>query len=681
MLSTHNITKVSAKVDFVTTGNVFRRWRRSESLIDRTARGTLYNPRNAPTPPCGGVRTVRMSVHYPPLHPTDASFADIRERDGLYVDKTHHFRNLLATDPQPRGGPPALTTRHQFLVRPRRFGKTLLINTLEAWFQGLPPDLSERLDPHAPTFTGRREGWSSPDWLWEGLDAADWHGAHGWHPVVRLDMSRRTPDNPADMQRCLQRQMMHLVNLWVHRGVPREHFWDPPLPDDTPGDILTSLLEALGSCYRAPPVVLVDEYDAPVTHYLGRDVDAAPALDALRELYRVLKDDAGLLYGVLVTGITRLAKPYLFSAANNFKDISSISTYADLCGFTENEVDRDLAPYRAALREKEPAFDETTMLAQWREMYNGYRFSRRPDTKRVYNPYTLTYGLDLTLSDVETREHALQGKWPSAWSETAHPALAVRLAADTRQTLPVGVREGAPTPLPSGHLDNLQRPDFVRLMQDTGYYTWHGGADGTEPYLDFPNREVATSWLRNIMDLWAEYDRPNAAVLLDDVRQHLYAGDVDAFARTLESFYRSLAYQNLDSEACFRAVLQTLCFQVTDNVQAEKSTWGGRSDLEVGVGNHIHVMEVKRGGSAAEALLQIRDRPYGSEHLPGNRQALAVGLAFRKDKQHGVRLECRHRDLRDLLRERAVDADAPRTSEPSAMQETKEPPVRPPPGL
>ena len=440
-----------------------------------------------------------MSVHYPPLHPTDASFADIRERDGLYVDKTHHFRNLLATDPQPRGGPPALTTRHQFLVRPRRFGKTLLINTLEAWFQGLPPDLSERLDPHAPTFTGRREGWSSPDWLWEGLDTADWHGAHGWHPVVRLDMSRRTPDNPADMQRCLQRQMMHLVNLWVHRGVPREHFWDPPLPDDTPGDILTSLLEALGSCYRAPPVVLVDEYDAPVTHYLGRDVDAAPALDALRELYRVLKDDAGLLYGVLVTGITRLAKPYLFSAANNFKDISSISTYADLCGFTENEVDRDLAPYRAALREKEPAFDETTMLAQWREMYNGYRFSRRPDTKRVYNPYTLTYGLDLTLSDVETREHALQGKWPSAWSETAHPALAVRLAADTRQTLPVGVREGAPTLSHPGIWTTCSAPTSCASCRIRATTRGTAGRMEPNPTWTFPTAKwqlhgSATSW-------------------------------------------------------------------------------------------------------------------------------------------------------------------------------------------
>ena len=263
---------------------------------------------------------------YPPLHPTDANFTAIRARNGLYVDKTPHFRNLLA----PEGGDvlvqPELAVRHQLLLRPRRFGKTLLINTLEAWFQGLPPRLSARLPAGRDTLSDMPEGWRSPTWLWDGLDGADWHGVHGWHPVVRLDMSRRTPDNPADMHRYLQRQMTHLVNLWARRGVPWDEEWERPLPDDQPGDILAVLLETLDERYGAAPVVLVDEYDAPVTHYLGKEIDPAPALDALRELYRVLKDDAGVLYGVLVTGITRLARQHLFSAANNFMDISGSTT-------------------------------------------------------------------------------------------------------------------------------------------------------------------------------------------------------------------------------------------------------------------------------------------------------------------------------------------------------------------
>ena len=595
---------------------------------------------------------------YPPLHPGLADFAWIRRDRGLYVDKTGLFRDLLATiPPSVSGAMPSLSNTHQFLVRPRRFGKSLLLSTLEAWFQGVPPERRAQLDPHAPPFDGRRAGWTSPAWLWDGLDAADWHGTHGWHPVVRLDMSRRTPDNPGDMHASLQRQMMQLVEQWLHRGVPREAFWNPPLRDDQPGDILTALLETLDYHYGAAPVVLVDEYDAPITHYLGRTVDPAPALDALRELYRVLKDDAGVLYGVLITGITRLAKPHLFSAANNFTDISEYPDMSALCGFTESEVEGGLRPHRDALRALEPGFDEERMLDEWREMYNGYRFAPDAGAVRVYNPFTLIHGLERTLRVPAARALAVDGHWPSAWSETAHPALAVRLAADTRQHRPPDMRAGQGAALSPVRLDSLQRPDFTRLMQDAGYHTWYGGDDGREPYLDFPNREVAASWINDIMDLWAEHDRPGAAELLDDVREFLYAGDVDGFARRLETFFSGLAHQNLDSEACFRAVLQTIFRVVTDDVHAEKSTWGGRSDLEVGVGDYIYVMEIKHGGNAAEALRQIRDRPYGREHLPGNRQALAVGLAFRKDDR-GVHLEHRYRDLRTLLRERDSDTAA-----------------------
>ena len=133
--------------------------------------------------------------HLPALHASEASFVAIRQVGGLYVDKTGFFRHLLTTVP-PRvdtGSAPPLSHRHQFLARPRRFGKSLLINTLEAWFQGLPPG-------HATN----PEGWTAPAWLWEGLDAEDWHGVHGWHPVIRLDLSRASAPTPAETRNALQ---------------------------------------------------------------------------------------------------------------------------------------------------------------------------------------------------------------------------------------------------------------------------------------------------------------------------------------------------------------------------------------------------------------------------------------------------------------------------------------------
>ena len=608
-------------------------------------------------------------VTYPSLHPSEASFVNIRSRNSLYVDKTHHFRNLLETEGEDLLIQPDLAVRHQLLLRPRRFGKTLLINTLEAWFQGLPPDTNPRGSSHDTTLPDCPDGWSFPSWLWDGLDAADWHGVHGWHPVVRLDMSRRTPNNPDDMEGSLQSQMMRLVNLWKRRGVSQDAFWNTPHPNQQPGDILTDLLDALGDQYGAEPVVLVDEYDAPINHYLGRGVDPTSALDALRELYRVLKDDAGLLYGVFVTGITRIARQHLFSAANNFVDISADEPYATLCGFTEKEVDACLAPHRDALRDLEPAFDDDRILADWRDMYNGYRFARHPDTELVYNPFTLTNGLHDTLTNETGRWLALQGEWPSAWSATGHPGLAVRLAVDTRQALPSGVRAGLAHPNPEGSLDNLQRPDFARLMQDTGYYTWHGGDDGHEPYLDFPNREVSESWWNDILNLWDEHERTHMEALEEDIRGSLAAGDLDEFKRLLKIFFSKFAHQNLDSESCFRALLQSVGMRASNDTQAEKSTQGGRSDLEVGVGNHVYVMEIKycrpsesNADKVKEALEQIRSRTYGYEHLHGDRAAHAVAISFRKDDAEGVQMECLYQDLHTLLGERNSNTAAPSES-------------------
>ncbi len=199
----------------------------------------------------------------PALHSTDADFAAIRRREGFYVDKTGLFRHLLETDPSPLSNPP-LTTRHQFLARPRRFGKTLLINTLEAWFQGLPP--GHRANPEGDTkpLEGLPAGWTAPAWLWAGLDAEDWHGVHGWHPVIRLDLSQLGSPDPAGTRVALRDYMEDMVWQWTDRGAP----WTVsdlfgPFPDQPPGVMLTALIDGLEQAYGRQPVVLVDEYDTP----------------------------------------------------------------------------------------------------------------------------------------------------------------------------------------------------------------------------------------------------------------------------------------------------------------------------------------------------------------------------------------------------------------------------------
>ena len=166
--------------------------------------------------------------------------------------------------------------------------------------------------------------------------------------------------------------------------------------------------------YGRQPVVLVDEYDTPIVKHIGTDRPLDAAVEALCDFFRVLKDDEGRLYGAFVTGITRFARAHLFSATNNFLDISDLPRYGALCGFTEDEVALHLAPHRNELERLEPRFRGQNMLDAWRAQYNGYSFAPHPGTPRVYNPFTLIRGLEYTLENEALRAQAAAGRWPAA---------------------------------------------------------------------------------------------------------------------------------------------------------------------------------------------------------------------------------------------------------------------------
>ena len=582
----------------------------------------------------------------PPLHPSDADFAAIRRRGGFYVDKTGLFRDLLETYSSAIPSPP-LICRHQFMARPRRFGKTLLINTLETWFQGLPPSHLENPEGLAGNLDGMPAGWTSPAWLWEGLEGKDMHGVHGWHPSIRLDLSRINNPDPAGTYRALQVYLGDVIGVWSRRGLQ----WLPnipgTLPPESPSDLLVALVRALQETYGRSPVVLVDEYDAPVVKHIGTDRDLRPVVDALQDFFRALKDDEGLLYGVFVTGITRFARHHLFSAANNFTDISDRSAYGALCGFTEDEVDRDLVPYREALTELEPHLRNRDILADWRTRYNGYRFSELPSAPRVYNPFTLTNGLASVLAEPDLRRRAAAGDWPSAWSKSGHPGLIARLAADTRQVLPAGGPTEARDAQVAG-MGDLAHPNYADLMVDTGYYTWHGGGDAAPAYLNFPNMEVAESWTRDILDR-GRYPSERHAQLVPELKAALAAGDVKgAFHQRLEDYLFHFSFHNLRSEDTFRTLLQSLLLQMGLPTQSEKSTLGGRADHEIRFGNRVYVFEVKYNKSIAAARRQIRDRQYGREHLGRGLEVVAVSLNLRRNKDD-IALECEPDNLVELL--------------------------------
>ena len=279
------------------------------------------------------------------LRPDQSEFILLRHGGGLYIDKTPYLLSLLA--PTDRN-PSLLNNKYVFLARPRRFGKSLLVTTLEAFFQGEVAIASRYLNGHDPPRMSKTE-------LFQDTAAADTVETRGFHPVVRLNMVNTPADTPERLEANLLEMLGGLYTLWNRRGVdvglkPVDESGEVKFPTDpavSPAQRLEDLVGRLKARYGANPVVLVDEYDAPLVHLLGKDADPEPTLDILRNFYVKLKSLEADLHFVFITGITRFARVSLFSAFNNLRDISWEPAYATLCGFTEREVRAALQPHLA----------------------------------------------------------------------------------------------------------------------------------------------------------------------------------------------------------------------------------------------------------------------------------------------------------------------------------------------
>ncbi len=581
-------------------------------------------------PSTGTLGTVAIPIvypaHLPPLHTSEASFVSIRRSQGLYVDKTGYLRDLLALGPKPLdGGVRSLRYKYQFLARPRRFGKSLLISTLAAWFQGAPAvGLGSGGVGH--------KAWSShllaeSKWLWEGLDGEDWHGAHGWHPVVHLTMSDLITPDANRLEQGLSHLMRRLARHWRGRGVPWgvDGLAPEPRPGDLPALVFADILEGLHMCFGVQPVVLIDEYDAPLTQFIGQPEQIPVAMAAMRSFYGVLKTAEQHLYGVFLTGISRFARVNLFSALNNLIDWSEHESCATLCGFTEQEVETFLTPYLEWLEQQSPSFADGRLRDGLRNYYKGYRFVRSPKAPLVYNPYTLLECMRLLESPAERRQ-AERGRWPNRWSDSGTPAFLIGLAQQGKAYLPEDVGEWPHQTLSNYRLDE---PDYAALMVQTGYFTFRDGGD-LPLRLDFPNREVRATYAQDLLAIChANFNTP----ILRQLHGALVEGAETKWLEALHACFQPMAHQNLLAEASYRAVLQSLLIVMETDQRGEESSWGGDSDLVVQLAERVYVIEVKLNRSIQAAREQVGRKGYAKPWFNGSRTVIGIYLNFRRDPQ------------------------------------------------
>ena len=555
---------------------------------------------------------------HPSLHPGRSEFVLLRRGGSLYIDKTHHFQSLLAPESQDAS---TLRNPYVFLTRPRRFGKSLLLTTLEAYFQGEVPVDPRYLNGHTPPpILSKAE-------LFQGTAVADAVESRGFHPVVRLNMANTPADAPERLKANLLEMLGSQYSLWNRRGVnvgldPVDESGIVRFPTDSsvgPAQRLEDLVVQLKARYGANPVVLVDEYDAPLVHLLGKQTDSEPILDSLRNFYVRLKSLEADLHFVFVTGIARVAHGRLFSGLNNLRDISWNPAYATLCGFTEQEVRTALQPHLAtAAAHLDLSLEE--LMGRVRRHYHGYHFSLPGHSKSVYNPFTLACCLRDMQDHRNTRRWAITG-WPNHWANSGTPGFLIQLMKEGQYPLPADlllwdslVRT----------VDSLDRTNFVSLMVQTGYYTLRQDENG-DLYLDYPNDEVRRTYGHALL---RTYQQPPNPRTLQAMHRALAKEDYQGFCDLLHTFLAGVPSKKLRRETDYHLVLHALCQLMQVEFRSEAHRGDGRSDMAIRFPEHVCVMECKFGESPQAALDQIRTHDYGRLHFGGTRKVVALGLNF-----------------------------------------------------
>ncbi len=502
-------------------------------------------------------------------------FATIRSEGFYYVDKTPLIRQLVSAG------------RHYFLSRPRRFGKSLLLDTLKVLFTG-QEDLFRGLDIH---------------------DHWDWSVTH---PVLRLSFDG-TYSTPAEIDGDVIEQL---------EGVEDEYGLTPAPASNTGPRRLRNILRRVHQKTGQQVVILVDEYDKPILDGLP-DLDRAHAnRDYLRGIYGIIKGSAEHVRFVFVTGVSMFSKVSLFSDMNNLKDISLDPRFATICGYTDADIDTVFAP-------ELEGFDRDEI----RRWYNGYNWRGEA---RLYNPFDM-------LLLFEDR------KFKPYWFRTGSPRfLFETLKAQSLSPMELENRIADESLMSTFEIDDI---DVKALLFQTGYLTiTDEQSEGFDTLyrLDYPNQEVRVSLNRGLLQSLGK-TIAEARGEGRDLCARLEAHDFAGFAETLKAYLASIPYQwhatgDLARYEAWYASLLHMCFRAIGvDVRAEEASSHGGADMVVETGGQVFILEFKMAETDAdvetkmeEAFTQMREKGYANRYRD------------RKEPLHRIAVVC-GREARNLL--------------------------------
>jgi|JI10StandDraft_1071094.scaffolds.fasta_scaffold91817_2 hypothetical protein len=493
------------------------------------------------------------------------TFRKLIEGNYLYIDKTQNIYQMIKN---PAGA--------YFLSRPRRFGKSLTLSTLEE------------------IFLGNKE-------LFQGLWI--YNSEYKWkkHPVIRFDFSKQKANDTDVLIGFINHQLDYIAEAYSIQLSKKEYF-----------ERFEELIMKLAQTEKV--VILIDEYDKPIIDHLEDTELAMKMREVMKGFFTVLKGNDEYIRFLLLTGVSKFSKAGVFSNLNHLIDITLDNAYSDLIGITEQELTKYFPDYISAFA-KEEDLSEADLLEKIRLWYNGYRFS--PKGISVYNPFSTL----LTFEKKSFEHH---------WFETGTPEFLVKLILKNNYDIIEIPFKTDALNFSSYEVDDLS---LTPLLVQTGYLTIKGyDAEDRIFTLDYPNFEVKKAFLTYFIQKFRKKELSGSLILklTDSIQEE----DLERSIQILREMFAGIEYDlHIPQEKYYQTLFYLTFTLLGFKIRTEVKTNLGRVDAVV-ESNSIYIFEFKLSGTKEEALAQIKTKKYYEKYLNKGKDIYLVGVEF-KDRNIG----------------------------------------------
>ncbi|WP_456087677.1 AAA family ATPase [Parabacteroides sp.] len=497
------------------------------------------------------------------------SFESLIKDEYVYVDKTDLIYQL------------ATTGRYYFLSRPRRFGKSLLISTLEAYFRG------------------QRE-------LFEGLAIEKLEKEWTKYPILHLDLNTGKYDEKHNLADVLN----DTLYFW-------ENLYGSSLSEVTPELRFKGIIRRAAEKAGQRVVILVDEYDKPMLQALGNEELQDEYRNTLKAFYSVMKTQDKYIRFGLLTGVTKFGKVSVFSDLNNLKDISMDDRFQTICGITQEEIFANFEkPLQRLAAANSTSYEDVCL--RLKDCYDGYHFVENGTD--IYNPFSLLCTLDSL-------------KFKSYWFNTGTPSFLVKLLKDSNFCLPNLTDEGVTAKTLTDVESFKDNP--IAVIYQSGYLTIKGYEERFDTYqLGFPNKEVAEGFINYLVPYYTPVKDTESTYYVVNFINDVEKGNPEQFMKRLATMFSDTDYKIVgDAELYFQNAFFIVMRMLGFYTKVERPTSESRMDMVIETKDYVYIVEFKLDGTPEEALKQIEEKGYAKPFAMDSRKLYRIGVNFSLEKR------------------------------------------------